>query len=811
MSDILDTDSLIATFLHRHQLKREVESELYDLLETAMGAYGTLDDAPTAERALPITAAASEDRYVDLGMIGSGASSEVRRVRDRRLERVLAMKILRPERIGFPTALARFQREIRIPSLIQHPGIVSVFDHGTLPDGRPWFTMQEVRGQPLDRVIASHRRQPPDALRLRRLIDTLMRIIEATAYAHSLGVIHRDLKPANLMIGSFGEVLILDWGIARRLSEPETVGTDEPTVATGQTRHGAVLGTPRYMAPEQASGDLDRLGLPTDVYALGGILSELLNEQAPDELIEIAQRAQQPDPAARYPDASHMAADLRDWLEGARRRARALASVEKAGAMEPEIQDHRDRAARLRSEAEDLLRGVQPFDPVATKAPGWTLQDEAEEAERAAEVLEATWLQTLRAAISLDPTLPAPHDRLAAHYRDRMLEAEQRQDRRRAAALQALLTAHNRGPFTAFLEGHAAITLVTQPAGAQVTLHRYETRGRRRIAEPVADLGCSPILRHTVPHGSYLLTATLPGFAPLCYPVFIQRGEHWEGCAPGTSEPRPIRMLPTSVLSVAECHVPAGWFIAGGDPEAAESLPRARWWLEDFAIDRFPVTNTQYIAFLEDLLAQDREDEALQHAPRSAGQSEDDHLLYARSASGGFTLQTDPDGRLWLPDWPVTMITWHSARAYATWRARQTGQPWRLPMDYEWAKAARGGDGRAYPWGDYADPTWARMVGSSQQPNQASITECPIDVSPYGVRGMGGNVRDWCLNAFQRGGPVVRNGLPKDAIAEGESLRSVRGGCWASTPLMCRSGIRFAGPPQTRFNVLGFRLVRSLS
>jgi eukaryotic-like serine/threonine-protein kinase len=128
------------------------------------------------------------------------------------------MKVLRAEHLQDAAACARFARERRVPALLAHPGIVSVFDHGVLPDGRPWFTMQQVHGRGLRAVMDDLNRfrgLPSWDLALREVVESFTRIVEAMAYAHTQGVLHRDLKPENLMVGDFGEVLILDWGLAR--------------------------------------------------------------------------------------------------------------------------------------------------------------------------------------------------------------------------------------------------------------------------------------------------------------------------------------------------------------------------------------------------------------------------------------------------------------------------------------------------------------------------------------------------------------------------------------------------------------------
>ncbi|MCA9541007.1 MAG: serine/threonine protein kinase, partial [Myxococcales bacterium] len=173
------------------------------------------------------------DRYEVQDEIGRGGMGEVRRVYDALLDRTVAMKVLGLPILDNPIARARFAREAGITAGLQHPGIVPVHDRGELPDGRLWYTMREVLGRTLADVIADvHRvsgdhawRDTPDGWNLRRLIETLLRVCEAMAYAHREGIVHRDLKPQNVMVGAFGEVQVMDWGLARLMQVFDHEGT----------------------------------------------------------------------------------------------------------------------------------------------------------------------------------------------------------------------------------------------------------------------------------------------------------------------------------------------------------------------------------------------------------------------------------------------------------------------------------------------------------------------------------------------------------------------------------------------------------
>ncbi|MDP6932804.1 MAG: serine/threonine-protein kinase, partial [Myxococcota bacterium] len=212
------------------------------------------------------------ERYEDLGLIETGGMGEVRRVRDRELNRTMAMKIIRVEMLDRPKVLARFIEEAQATAQLQHPCIVPVHEVGRLSDGRLYFTMKEVRGRTLAHVINEvHDASPDEAWEVsptgwtfRRLVASLLRVCEAVAYAHERGVVHRDLKPDNIMVGEHGEVLLMDWGVAKVMGRQDLaaeagdldpVRTNRSQDDSHATRMGLVAGTPAYMSPEQAGGE----------------------------------------------------------------------------------------------------------------------------------------------------------------------------------------------------------------------------------------------------------------------------------------------------------------------------------------------------------------------------------------------------------------------------------------------------------------------------------------------------------------------------------------------------------------------------
>ena len=418
--------------------------------------------------------------------------------------------------------------------------------------------------------------------------------------------------------------------------------------------------------------------------------------------------------------------------------------------------------------------------------------------------------QTLHAALQLDPEHLPAHRRLAAIYAELLIEAEARNARADAARFEMLLRRHDRGEHAHVLAGLGRLELDSEPSGARVRVMRFVERDRRLVEEDTGVEGTTPFSCELA-SGSYVVVLEREGHAPTRYPVRIVRGETWETTRPGGERPSPVRLL--SDLGDGEIHVPAGFCSVGGDEHAAEPVPAARVWIDDFVVRTFPVTCAEYLAFLDALFAAGEESRAITHAPRWPRGAAPDEPLVVERAGGRFVLRPDPQGQAVDPRWPIALVDWRSAHAYARWAAEVSGLPWRLPNELEWEKAARGVDERPYPWGAQPEPTWARIVGSTAlTPSRAPADSYPIDCSPYGMRGAGGNVRDWCANAWTLAGPVVERGVL--VVDEGDpsdpAQRSIRGGAWNAVPASARLAGRFAAEPDVRFAAVGFRLVRSV-
>jgi serine/threonine protein kinase len=262
----------------------------------------------------------SGTRYRLVRLLGSGGMGAVYAAEDTQLGREVALKVsLTAGAAGSAGVRERMEREARILGQLEHPGIVPVHDIGVLPDGRVFYVMKLVRGEQLDGWAA---RRPEQGALLR----LFQRICEAVAFAHARGVVHRDLKPENVMVGPFGEALVMDWGIAKGPSGEVAGGPMPDASPAGGTASGTVLGTPGYMAPEQARGEILAIDARSDVYALGAVLCFLLTgapeplgkrvSRVPEPLVSICAKAMSEATASRYASAQELAEDVGRFLDG---------------------------------------------------------------------------------------------------------------------------------------------------------------------------------------------------------------------------------------------------------------------------------------------------------------------------------------------------------------------------------------------------------------------------------------------------------------------------------------------------------------
>ncbi len=763
---------------------------------------------------------------------------------DRETGRVVALKTVNAGAAANPKITTRFVEEARLTAQLEHPNIVPVYDLGTLADGQPFYTMRVVKRKSLRNVLDDAERDPWPLV---RVLGVLLDVTRALAYAHTRGVIHRDIKPENVLLGDFGEVYVADWGTARVRETgelPESGSAPDAGKRSDPNDSSSTHGTVGYIAPEVLRGELDRIDHRADLFALGVILYEILTgvhpfDATPAPAIILATCTREPtppreivascpllledlclallakDPEKRPKTAQDVANEIEAFLAGARETERRREEARRLcdNAKQPLARFaalELDRA-RLRREAEEKLKDVKPWEPVEKKRGGWALEDRAADAQRDGERAIAEAIELYTKAIGYDAESADAHRGLANIYWQRARDAEEEGRPATQAYYEALVTEHDvGGVYAELLKADARLSLRTNPPGAHVFVQRWVEHDRVLVASPERYLGRTPLADARLEPGSYLVTIKGPGYRDARYPVLVSRGGHHVAT---------VNLYRDEEIGEGFVYLPGASAIFGGDPEAVEPLARQEHFVDDFAIMRFPVTLRDYCAFLDHL---DQVDPA--QALRRAHQSRADDVTVRRGESGRW--EPDPSNiegearKLFPPDeghlWevPVNTVDWFDAVAFCKWRSEVTGSSIRLPTELEWEKAARGVDGRHFPWGNRFDPTFclnreARSFIVQPEP----IGTFATDESPYGVRDMAGGMREWVADIFGQASAdeLASEAEPPPDMERGTStLRMVRSGNWRSDGQWARAASRGGQFALVIGPGLGFRCAKTL-
>ncbi len=503
---------------------------------------------------------ARRDGQLLLGtQLGEGGMGLVLAARDVGLGRVVALKTLRPESADDETLTRALLFEARITGQLEHPHIVPVHSIGQLEDGRPYYTMRLLSDLSLANVLEQLRLGRDFSVRnytLSQLLHYFRGICLAVEYAHDRGVIHRDLKPDNILIGAYGEVQIMDWGIARVLP---TAAGDPGLFAGAPEVPGTVAGTPHFMSPEQARGETARLDRRSDVYSLGVILYQILTLHLPfgassDEAEIAARRAQpipkprqrapergiptelericmwalQAEPDQRCPSAVELWNHIESWLEGRKERKRvAELARDKAQLAEAVAERYYQLREEVRSIEERVLRDGRtstPFDPLPVRRESWERRLEMERLELVEARAFAEAVARFQKALAYAPSDHLSTSGLARLYATQAEDARRRGD----GATMVLYGDLARDTWRRLgVETPATLAVRSYPEGATIRIMEVEAPDAdgHLVGQPPLDAGMAPCDAVVLRPGSYLVSGALPGYREARFPVVLSPGE----------------------------------------------------------------------------------------------------------------------------------------------------------------------------------------------------------------------------------------------------------------------------------------------
>lgn len=741
----------------------------------------------------------AEGRYVAVRILGSGGLGAVVECEDRRIGRKVAVKVLlHRDDTRYADLLVR---EARLLGKLEHPNIVPVYE---LSEDPPFYVMRVLEPRTLEQIVIDLRRGDPEAHQdfgLPRLLRVFLSVCDAIEFAHDHGIAHCDIKPSNVVIGTHGEVVVVDWGLAHHLGEPLLY-------------RGGTLG---YAAPEQFDGNFHGVvERRLDVFALGALLYELLAlEPAFDDdpetreslmrgegyprfvdlaklsargpsvagLVEVLLRAVSAEPGRRHGSVRALASAVDAHLAGAaateQRRRVVQQLVAEGQRLTAELRDFMESRGERVAEVATLRAAVAPWAGAEDKRPVWDAEERLVMVDTmAASTLREAVAAYQRALVEI-PDHPEARRGLAFLWAMERQRAHASRDAFDEAYFAELVRQYDDdGPDGPAQSG--ALTLAW-PAPCEVHLETFGLVDRRLVTTTSRPLGPPP-LRTRVLVGSHRLRI--------------------EG--PRSTVYRPLLVGPNATLRIGfdrprvpgladgEVLVPGGEALVDTGHASGRGLHEVQEVrVGTFVVARRPVTFGEYLEFLAWVHAE-LPARARHHTPRGL-----DEVAYFRWDGDAFVplrITEFGDDSDQLRELPAFGVSGHSAATYAAWRSRRDGVAYRLPTEIEWQKAGGGVDGRRHPWGDAFDASFCNnREARDGPPRPVPAGSFPADTSPYGAVDFAGGVAEWVtpgaapLPLSRASGAITRGGSYRDA-PEACSLRARRRyGLYEVTP---RAGIR---------------------
>ena len=762
----------------------------------------------------PKTFSKTSRRYILGEEIARGGMGRIVEATDTHLRRTVAIKQLLPEKSNAAWG-SRFLQEAEITGQLQHPSIVPVYDIGTDDEGHLFFAMKRIEGITLHDIFVGLRNNATDIearFTHEVLLSTFQSLCLAVAYAHSRSVIHRDIKPSNVMIGEFGEVFLMDWGLAKITHDQQDsasaqIRSQRADDGRMTTRQGETMGTPGYMAPELALGQLHLVDERADVYALGAVLYEMLtlrrpysgkntrtviqrmlklpvtparqrapNRKISEKLEHITARALERDPDLRYRSVLDLHREVHTHIAQQSPQSEHERDIPNSHSSDFDAYwRERQRLDALNAKLSEQIDLLTPWSKRGARHEYWhSVKQKDIYAEK---VNEAFFLWSLSFEQKLSERLIGP-DLIDKSAQVLAHELTHRDARNRVLEAERLISTYREWP--ALEPGSYRFALRCDLEKVSVEIRSIEdVKGTQKVTS-IKHQGATPFVLERLRPGQYFacfkderfeynhpFEMTRLGHLTLDLPLSVNRS------VPNDFQP----------ILASEAYI-------GGDTQAFWSRSKTLTRSTPYALSKTCVTMRAYSEFLNDLHGDD-ETIAFKRYPRSSS------VRYLNYKNGAVQPNLDQFGNNWSWDWPVFGISRSDAVAYCAWLTERSHESYRLPTSTEWEIAGRGADQRVFPWGNLWDPTFSNnALANPGAPKLAPVGTHPKDESPFGLLDMAGGVAEWTSDTIED--PEVG------------ATAICKGGSWTRTDRDARLASRHPMFPDTVSNRIGMRLAITL-